>query len=67
MAAVILEGSMQRMTPPSDLAAPPVRGLQAEVRLRPPQAYTAGVWSLRPQRARAWSGFPTDATRFLFT
>ena len=25
-----------------------------------------GIWSLRPDRARAWSAFPTDVTRFVF-
>jgi Pyridoxamine 5'-phosphate oxidase len=32
----------------------------------PEAAYAAGLWSLRPDKARAWSAFPTDVTRFRF-
>ena len=28
--------------------------------------YRSGVWALVPRRARAWSEFPTDATRYVF-
>ena len=31
-----------------------------------PDTYAAGVWSMRPQRAREWTNFPTNATRFTF-
>jgi Pyridoxamine 5'-phosphate oxidase len=66
-AAVILEGSMRRVTPAAELA----RRLSAASKAKygygpPPGAITAGVWALRPDRARAWSAFPTDATRFRF-
>lgn len=28
--------------------------------------YRSGVWALVPRRARAWSSYPADATRFVF-
>jgi hypothetical protein len=31
------------------------------------ELYAEGVWELCPQRARAWTSFPTDATRFVFS
>jgi hypothetical protein len=67
MAAVILEGSVRKLTPPPEQA----RRLAAASKAKygygpPPEAYTAGIWALRPDRARAWSAFPTDVTRFRF-
>ena len=67
MAAVILEGSMRRVVPPRDLEARLVAASRAKYGYGPPEgAYAAGVWALRPARARAWSAFPTDVTRFRF-
>jgi hypothetical protein len=69
MAAVILEGTMRLETPSPEL----VRRLVAASKAKygagygpGPEAYAAGVWALRPDRARAWSAFPTDVTRFRF-
>jgi Pyridoxamine 5'-phosphate oxidase len=67
MAAVILEGSMSRLVPPPELTARLVAASKAKYGYGPPEgAYAAGVWALRPDRARAWSAFPTDVTRFRF-
>jgi hypothetical protein len=67
MAAVILEGSMRREVPPPELADRLVAASTAKYGYGPPPgAYAAGVWVLRPERARAWSAFPTDVTRFRF-
>jgi hypothetical protein len=67
MAAVVLEGSMRRVVPPPELAARLAAASKAKYGYGPPEAaYAAGLWSLRPDRARAWSAFPTDVTRFRF-
>jgi hypothetical protein len=67
MAAVILEGSMRRVTPSPELVRRLVAASRAKYGYSPPaDAYAAGVWALRPDRARAWSSFPTDVTRFRF-
>ena len=67
MAAVILEGSMRRVVPDHKLAGRLVAASKAKYGYGPPEAaYAAGLWSLRPDRARAWSAFPTDVTRFRF-
>jgi hypothetical protein len=67
MAAVILEGSMRRETPPPEQAARLEAASKAKYGYGPPPgAYAAGVWALHPERARAWSAFPTDVTRFRF-
>jgi Pyridoxamine 5'-phosphate oxidase len=65
--AVILEGSMQRVVPSPALARRLVGAARAKYGYAPPEgAYAAGVWALRPERARAWSAFPDDVTRFRF-
>ena len=67
MAAVILEGSMRRETPPPELANRLAEASKAKYGYAPPsEMYTAGAWALHPDRARAWSAFPTDVTRFRF-
>jgi hypothetical protein len=67
MAAVVLEGSMRLETPSPELADRMVAASRAKYGYAPPPgAYVAGAWALRPERARAWSAFPTDATRFRF-
>jgi hypothetical protein len=67
VAAVILEGSMRRRTPTVDLAKRLAAASKAKYGYGPtPEMYAAGVWGLRPIRARAWTGFPGDATRFRF-
>jgi hypothetical protein len=67
MAAVVLEGSMRLVTPPPELVDRLVAASKAKYGYAPPEgAYQAGVWALRPDRARAWSAFPTDVTRFRF-
>ena len=67
MAAVILEGSMRREVPPPELADRLVAASTAKYGYGPPPgAYATGVWVLRTERARAWSAFPTDVTRFRF-
>ena len=67
MAAVVLEGSMRLVTPPPEQADRLVAASRAKYGYAPPAgAYRAGAWALRPDRARAWSAFPTDATRFRF-
>ena len=67
MAAAILEGSMERLVPPAEQA----ERLKAASKAKygygfPDAAYAAGLWVLRPERARALSAFPTDVTRFRF-
>jgi hypothetical protein len=67
MAAVILEGSMRRVVPPPEQAGRLAAASKAKYGYGPPAgAYAAGLWMLRPDRARAWSAFPTDVTRFRF-
>jgi hypothetical protein len=67
MAAVILEGSMRRVVPPPALAGRLAAASTAKYGYGPPEAaYAAGLWALRPDRARAWSEFPADVTRFRF-
>jgi pyridoxamine 5'-phosphate oxidase-like protein len=67
MAAVILEGRMRLETPSPELADRLVAASTAKYGYAPPPgAYRAGAWALRPERARAWSAFPTDVTRFRF-
>ena len=67
MAAVILEGSMERVVPPAEQASRLKATFRAKYGYGPPEAaYAAGLWALRPERARAWSAFPDDVTRFRF-
>jgi hypothetical protein len=67
MAAVILEGSMERVVPTAAQAERLKAASKAKYGYAPPDgAYAAGLWALRPERARAWSAFPTDVTRFRF-
>jgi hypothetical protein len=67
MAAVILEGSMERVVPPAEQTRRLMAASKAKYGYGPPEAaYAAGLWALRPERARAWSAFPTDVTRFRF-
>jgi hypothetical protein len=67
MAAVILEGSMRRVVPPAEQARRLQDASKAKYGYGPPaEAYAAGLWALYPERARAWSAFPTDVTRFRF-
>jgi Pyridoxamine 5'-phosphate oxidase len=67
MAAVILEGTMRRVTPPAELTSRLMAASKAKYGYGPPpEAYAAGIWALYPERARAWSAFPTDVTRFRF-
>jgi hypothetical protein len=68
MAAVVMEGSMRRETPPPELARRLTAASKAKYgyALGPDEAYRAGIWTLHPERARAWSAFPADATRFRF-
>jgi hypothetical protein len=58
---------MGLVTPPPELVDRLAAASRAKYGYAPPDgAYRAGVWALRPDRARAWSAFPTDATRFRF-
>jgi hypothetical protein len=67
VAAVILEGSMRRTVPPPSLARRLAAASHEKYGYGPPEAaYAAGLWALRPDRARAWSTFPADVTRFRF-
>ncbi len=67
MSAVILEGTMRRVVPPPELAERLMEASKAKYGYGPPPAaYAAGLWALRPDRARAWSAFPDDVTRFRF-
>ncbi|HEV8426108.1 MAG TPA: pyridoxamine 5'-phosphate oxidase family protein [Actinomycetes bacterium] len=67
VAAVILEGSMRRLTPTLELAGRLAAASKAKYGYAPTlEMYAGGVWGLRPRRARAWTGFPGDATRFRF-
>jgi hypothetical protein len=67
MSAVILEGTMGRVIPPPELTERLMEASKAKYGYGPPEAaYAAGLWALRPDRARAWSAFPTDVTRFRF-
>ena len=67
MAAVILEGTMRREVPSPELSGRLRAASRAKYGYEPPEgAYEAGVWVLQPARARAWSAFPDDVTRFRF-
>jgi hypothetical protein len=66
--AVIVEGRAERVTPAADLAARLAGAANAKYGYgATAEGYEAGIWALRPQRALAWSAFPTDATRFRFS
>jgi Pyridoxamine 5'-phosphate oxidase len=67
MAAVILEGTIERVQAPPELTRRLIEASKAKYGYAPPEAaYAAGLWALRPERARAWSAFPDDVTRFRF-
>jgi hypothetical protein len=67
VAVVILEGTVRREPPSAELGRRLHEASKAKYGYSPgAEAYGAGVWALRPSRARAWSTFPTDATRFVF-
>jgi Pyridoxamine 5'-phosphate oxidase len=67
-AAVVVEGVLERQPRPMALARRLAAASKAKYGYGPsPELYAEGVWELRPQRARAWSNFPTDATRFVFS
>ena len=67
MAAVILEGSIEKVPPSPELTERLMAASKAKYGYTPPPtAYDEGAWALRPERARAWSAFPTDVTRFRF-
>jgi hypothetical protein len=67
MSAVILEGTMRRVVPPPELTKRLMEASKAKYGYGPPEAaYAAGLWALRPDRARSWSAFPADVTRFRF-
>jgi Pyridoxamine 5'-phosphate oxidase len=67
MAAVILEGTIEKVPPSPELADRLMAASKAKYGYTPPpNAYAEGAWALRPERARAWSAFPTDVTRFRF-
>jgi hypothetical protein len=58
---------MRREVPSPELAGRLRAASRAKYGYEPPEgSYEAGVWILRPERARAWSAFPTDVTRFRF-
>jgi hypothetical protein len=58
---------MRREVPSPELARRLIAASKAKYGYAAPaEAYTAGLWVLRPERARAWSAFPTDVTRFRF-
>ena len=67
MAAVVVEGAMERRIPAPDVARRLAAASKAKYGYAPTaEMYAAGVWSLRPKRARSWSNFPADAARFRF-
>jgi hypothetical protein len=67
MAAVILEGSIEKVPPSPELTERLMAASKAKYGYTPPpNAYSQGAWALRPERARAWSSFPSDVTRFRF-
>jgi hypothetical protein len=67
MKAVILEGTMRWEVPSPELAVRLRAASEAKYGYGPPEgAYENGLWVLRPDRARAWSAFPDDVTRFRF-
>jgi nitroimidazol reductase NimA-like FMN-containing flavoprotein (pyridoxamine 5'-phosphate oxidase superfamily) len=66
--AVIVEGVVEEVEPPQDLVDRLIaRSYEKypEYGKPDPRHYTT-VRYLRPQRAYAWTSFPTDATRFTF-
>jgi hypothetical protein len=68
MDVVIVEGFMEREKPSPDMARRMAASSKAKYGYPTnSETYAAGVWGLRPERARAWSSFPTDATRFVFS
>jgi len=67
--AVIVEGVVQRVTPPRELAQRLAEATQTkypQYGKADPQSYAGGVTALQPRRVLAWTSFPTNATRFLF-
>lgn len=68
LSAVIVEGRAEWTRPSAELAGRLAAASTDKYGYGPgPEAYLAGAWSVRPHRVLAWSGFPTDATRFRFT
>ena len=67
MQVVIVEGSMERLIPDAETASRLAAASNGKYGYgQTPETYTAGVWALHPERARAWSAFMSDATRFMF-
>jgi hypothetical protein len=70
MRAVIVEGTVRLSSPEPDLAerlAEHANTKYAHYGLRNDASAYAEVLALSPRRVLAWTAFPKDATRFLFT
>ena len=67
LAVVVLEGAMTLRMPSAAEAERMDAAAKAKYGYSPGAAvYRSGVWVLSPRRARAWSSYPADATRFVF-
>jgi transposase-like protein len=66
--AVIVEGAAEWITPSPDDGKRLTEASKKKYGYAlSPDDYAKGTWSLRPKRALAWTEFPKDCTRFLFT
>ena len=67
VAVVVVEGTVVLRLPSADEAERMSAAAKAKYGYSPGAAvYRSGVWALQPRRARAWSEFPADATRYVF-
>ena len=67
MAPVIVEGVAQLITASADQAEKLAAGSRAKYGYGDSAVYRSPVWRVTPQRVLAWTKFPTDATRFVFS
>ena len=66
-AVVVVEGTVTMRMPSAADADRMAATAKAKYGYSPGAAvYRSGVWALVPRRARAWSSYPADATRFVF-
>ncbi|MFN2504804.1 MAG: pyridoxamine 5'-phosphate oxidase family protein [Acidimicrobiales bacterium] len=60
-------GEATWVTPPAELAQRLAEGAAKYGYGTDAASYASGLWVLHPKRVLAWTAFPRDATRFLFT
>jgi hypothetical protein len=67
MAAVIVEGTAEWVTPSPDDAQRIADATKAKYGYpMKPDDYAGGLWGMSPRKVLAWNNFPTDCTRFRF-